>query len=83
METNTNMGIAQSHIHLDDHHAQPKIQCATSVEKLDIGSQDAMEECPRDNNNPTKEQRKGKVEDQRKSTMLAATKITTLMKLIL
>ena len=84
METNTNVGIAWSHIHMDDHHAQPRIQCATSVEKLDIGSQDAMEECPRDNNNnPTKEQRKGEVEDQRKLMMLALTKITTSMKSIL
>ena len=60
METNTNVGIAQRHIHLDGHHAQPRIQCATSVKKLDIGSQDVMEECPRDNNNPTKEQEREK-----------------------
>ena len=43
METNTNVGITASHIHLDDHHALPRIQRATSVEKLDIGSQDAIE----------------------------------------
>ena len=79
METNINVGIAQSHLHLDNHHARPRIQRATSVEKLDIGSQDAVEECPRDNNNATEEQRKGKVEDQRKLTMLAQTKITTSM----
>ena len=83
METNTNVGIAQSHIHLDDHHAQPRIQCATSVEKLDIGTQDAMEECLKDNSNPTKEQRKRKVEDQRKLMTLALIKITTSMKSIL
>ena len=67
--TNTSMGIARNHIHLDNHHAQPRIQHATSVEKLDTGSQDAVEECPRGNSNPKKEQRKGKVEDQRQKHM--------------
>ena len=60
LETNTNVVIAQSQIHLDDHHVQPWTQSAISVERLDIGSQDAMEEYPRDNNKPNKGAKKGR-----------------------
>ena len=55
LQTSTNVATALSHIHLGMHPAQPKTQPATSVGRLDIESQDAMEV----------HQRKGKVEDKR------------------
>ena len=59
LQTNTNVATAPSHIHKDVQPAQPKMRPATSVVKLDIGSQDAMEVHQRNH------QRKGKVEDKR------------------
>ena len=40
-QTSTNMATELSHIHQDMHPAQPKMRPATSLVKLDIGSQDA------------------------------------------
>ena len=54
---------AQSHIHWDVHPTQPKMQPATSVVKLDIRSQDAMEVHQR--SHQRNHQRKGKVEGKR------------------
>ena len=59
LQTSTSVATAQSHIHQDMHPAQPKMQPATSVVKLDIGSQDAVEVHQRSH------QIKGKVEGKR------------------
>ena len=61
--TNTNVGIIQNHIHLDEHLAQPRTHPAINAERLVTGNSHVIEEHPRDHSNPTKEGRKEKEED--------------------
>ena len=60
---NTNVGIVQNHIHLDEHFAQPRTHPAINTEKLVTGNPHVIEEHQRDHSNPTKERRKEKEED--------------------